>query len=76
MTDQINLDIFCDPSSPGLTRPFSVGTWSYATNGHILVRVPRRDDVAENPDAPNTRALLRKNKWPRRYKPAPKLELL
>lgn len=35
-----------------LGRPWSAGSWTYATNGHIAIRVPRRADVAENPDAP------------------------
>ena len=69
MTDQINLEIFCDPSHPGLARPFSIDAWSYATNGHILVRVPRRDDVTENPAAANTSRFCETVKRPRRYKP-------
>jgi hypothetical protein len=28
-------------------KPFSCGDFSYATNGHIMVRVPRRSDVPE-----------------------------
>jgi hypothetical protein len=73
----VNLEMFCDPSRPAIGRPFSVGTWSYATNGAILVRVPRRDDVAENPAAPNEHAarLCEIVKWPRRYRPVPRLEL-
>jgi hypothetical protein len=73
----INLEMFCssDPSRPVLARPFSIGLWSYATNGHILVRVPRRDDVAENPEAPNAAHFYETAKKPRRYEPLPKLEL-
>lgn len=72
----INLEMFCDPDRPPIARPFSAGEWTYATNGHILVRVPRRKNVAENPAAPAVEAsrlleFLRKA----RYKPAPKFEL-
>jgi hypothetical protein len=72
----IDLDRFCNPDREIIARPFSVGEWTYATNGWILVRVPRREDVAENPAAPDiehTRLIeyLRKP----RYKPAPKFEL-
>lgn len=36
-----------------LSKPFSFGDYTYATNGHVAIRVPRREDVAENADAPN-----------------------
>lgn len=51
----IDLSAFC-PSKPFAYRmksPFSRGDYSWATDGRILVRVPRRPDIAENPDAPN-----------------------
>lgn len=37
-----------------IMKPWSRGEYTFATNGHILVRVPRRTDIAENdlcPDA-------------------------
>lgn len=45
----IDLSIFCgrDESRPYLLQPFSFGEFSYATNGHVMVRVPRLPDVAE-----------------------------
>lgn len=53
----INLDLFCDPEcrEPGrdLSVPFSLNGRTYATNGHICVRVPRRPDIPENKEAPN-----------------------
>jgi hypothetical protein len=42
---------------------------------YILVRVPRRDDVAENPDAPNAAHFYEIAKKPRRYEPLSRLEL-
>jgi hypothetical protein len=35
-------------------QPFSRGDYTYATNGHVIVRVPRRDEVPEQPKAPLT----------------------
>lgn len=47
----IDLQQFCstDENREYLLKPFSVGNFSYSTNGHILVRVPRRSDVPERP---------------------------
>lgn len=51
----IELKPFCgaEPAQPALHEPFSHGDWTYATDGRVVVRVPRRDDVPANPDAPN-----------------------
>lgn len=38
---------FSDPDNPKICGPFSFGEYSYATNGHVLVRVPRLADVPE-----------------------------
>ena len=49
-----------------LQAPWSRDKWSYATNGHIIVRVPRLADVAEEPKAPDAEKLLKKTtitKW-------------
>jgi hypothetical protein len=37
--------------------PFSLNGHSYATNGHIAVRVPRRPDIPENKEAPSAERL-------------------
>lgn len=61
MTDQtINLERFCDPGRPGLEQPFTRGEWTDASDGKIMVRVPRRDDVAENAAAPDAPAVFSK----------------
>src|SRR5437667_11607062 len=46
---------FCatDPARYRLLAPWSRGDYSIATNGHVLVRLPRLPDVPENPDAPS-----------------------
>jgi hypothetical protein len=78
MNSPISLEPFCDPTRPGLDRPFSRGAWTYATNGHVAVRVNRRDDIAENPAAPDAEKLFSLQfikKGRRCYAPAPKLQL-
>ena len=49
----IDLQPFCGRDAPQawLERPVSRGNWTWATDGHILVRVPRRPEISENPDA-------------------------
>lgn len=50
----IDLQKFCSTSSDrkNIGQPWSDGEWTYATDGRICVRVPRRADVPENPEAP------------------------
>ena len=76
----IDLERFCfcgsRPERPELSQPFSIGEWTYATNGHVMVRVPRRADIPENPAAPAKVTTLFEESAPRaRYKPAPTFEL-
>ena len=50
----IDLTPFCSPQDDPryyLCAPFSDGDFSYATNGHIIVRVPRRADIQEREKA-------------------------
>ena len=52
---EIDLTPFCSHwhhRRAALGRPWSVGAWTYASDGHIAVRVPRRPEVPENPEAP------------------------
>lgn len=46
MTAQ-DLQPFCSRYREGITKPFSRGEFTYATNAAILVRVPRIDGVAD-----------------------------
>jgi hypothetical protein len=57
VVDPISLDRFCgdEETRPYLHQPFSYGEYTYATDGSIIVRVPRRDDVAgRDPTEPPT----------------------
>ncbi len=49
----LDLTPFCstDPSRPYLGMPFNRGDLTYATNGHIAVRVPKRRDCPEGKTA-------------------------
>jgi hypothetical protein len=50
----IDLISFCQTDgSKAINTPWSEGDYTYASNGHLLVRVPRREDVAEKIEAPN-----------------------
>lgn len=44
------LRMFCsnDETSETLNNPFNDGDYTYATNGHILIRVPRRAEYDQN----------------------------
>jgi hypothetical protein len=51
----MNIDLmpFCDHEPYRcLDAPFSQGEWTYATNGHIAVRVPRLAEIPERQGAP------------------------
>lgn len=45
---------FCgdEVTRPYISKPFSHGKYTYATNGHIVIRVARMDDVPEAEGAP------------------------
>lgn len=57
---EIDLRPFCYKGElrPVLRQPFSRGRWTYATDGGILIRVPRRDDVPEDPVAPHAERII------------------
>lgn len=61
-TQPVALQPFCgDPegwNGHKLGRPFSRGEFTYATDGKILIRVPRRADVPEREDAPAVERVL------------------
>ena len=42
-----------------LTEPWSAGEWSYATDGFVIVRVPRQADIPERKNVPDVGELLR-----------------
>lgn len=59
---EIDLSHFCytEDDRSYLKQPWSRGDFTYATNGHIMVRVPRRSDVPENDKAPDADRVLTK----------------
>lgn len=59
----IDLQSFCDDDERrgyGIGKPFSRGEYTWATDGKIMLRVPRRDDVPENDKAPRAECV-----WPK-----------
>jgi hypothetical protein len=46
-----DLQKFCEPGNPRMATPFSFGSYTLATNGHILIRVARLSDIPERADA-------------------------
>lgn len=58
-TKPVDLTPFCDAQENGarafMRAPFSQDDFTWATNGKILVRVPRLPDVTEHPLAPHMR---------------------
>lgn len=73
----IDLMPFCDDDpSRCLDAPFSWGEWTYATNGHIAVRVPRLTEIPERQKAPNDKAeKIFSNNAATTYEPLPKVDL-
>jgi len=56
----IDLKPFCGSLKKCLMQPFSFGEHTYATNGHIIVRVPRRGGV---PELTDDRPTVEKLNW-------------
>jgi hypothetical protein len=49
----IDLNDFCQKDgSPAIATPWTEGRWTYASNGHLLLRVERREEVPEKIEAP------------------------
>ena len=42
---------FCDDSRTPIMHPFSDGSWTYATDGKMIIRVPRLAEVPEYDDS-------------------------
>lgn len=57
----IDLQKFCstDERRPHICKPYSRGEYTYATNGHMLVRVGRSVDFSENEQAPDCESIIK-----------------
>ena len=70
----MDLSIYCDPSRPQIKAPFSFGRYTFATNGHILIRVKRRKSVPRRDNQPNALELI--EKWAaKEHRPLGKFKL-
>ncbi len=69
-----DLQKFCaapDDIREGMRQPWSRGKYTYATNGHILLRVARLGDVPENERAPDAAWMIAKIEPPSYWMPVP-----
>ena len=59
MSTKLRLKLFCsvDANRPNLAEPYSTDRWTFASDGKIAVRVPRRSGVQERKDAPTEMSL-------------------
>jgi len=48
---------FCGADNEKTQRPFSLGDYTYATDGVVLIRVPRMSEFPENPLAPDPKKI-------------------
>lgn len=67
MSDATDLQVFCGTNEDRveLMQPWSRGEWSYATDGRVMVRVPRRGEVLDIAFAPMNAAALFTESFPR-----------
>jgi hypothetical protein len=65
MTTEL-LQKFCanDSTRPELSKPFTQGGYTYATNNVVVLRVPAIPDVPENPSAPKEMEKRTFQEWP------------
>ena len=60
--NELSLQQFCVDASNirahRMGRPWSRGKWTWATNGHVLLRMNRLSGVEENPKAPDAEGLF------------------
>ncbi len=56
-----------------IDKPWSRDGFTYATNGHIIIRVPLLPDVPEDKEAPGTDFLFKKVPIPDTWLPIPEL---
>lgn len=80
MTPEIDLKPFCEPedgSRINLQQPFSQGNYTYASDARILIRVPRREGVAEGgPNVGKTTPTLERALAERIFHPLPAYDVI
>ena len=75
----IDLKKFCskDRKRPPIRKPFSQRGWTYATDGCIAIRVPRRSRIPERKDAPGAERIFNDadNRGPYKWVPVPEIKV-
>ena len=72
----IDLAKFCSRDAGRISSigtPWTVGEWTYATDGHIAIRVPRRDDVTRS-DGPDVQRVMDKAPAAKDMRPVPVID--
>lgn len=74
---QVDLTRFAyvDDGRESIRTPWSAGEHSFASDGWILIRVPRRDDIPERDNAPNVEGIFRGASPMENLRPMPAVEL-
>jgi hypothetical protein len=74
----VDIQSFCSTEKwrPRLHKPFSRGGYTWATNGHILIRVQLIKDVPDNGGSENVEGVWNTHFKPESFKPAPPLSIL
>ena len=49
----IEMQVFCDPDRDGIRAPWSADGQTYASDGHICIRLPAQENIGARADAPN-----------------------
>ncbi len=78
MMDEIQFTLeqikeFCGNVHPSIREPWSRGEYSYSTNGHLIIRIPRHPNIEENPYAPDAEKLFMETGAPSEYVDIPLL---
>lgn len=60
----MDLQQFCAEDNPRINEPWSRGEHTFATNGHILIRVPRITDIPDIDGAPDAMRVWEKIPMP------------
>ena len=72
-TKTVDLQRFCAPDysvKQNMKAPFSIGEHTYATNSHLIVRVPRVAGIDEVPNAPDVVRLFSAEFTDQTFRPA------
>jgi len=65
------LKVFCHKINPRISESWTRGDFTFATNGHVLIRIPALDEIAEKPDVVDAMKVIQENPEPKEWFPVP-----